>query len=291
MLYWAFRIAAALARAAPLRLSYTLGRAIGIAVYYGWPGGRRRSIVNMRHIVGDEVRARALARQSFENYGTYLIDFLRFTAVTAEQVQAHLQFDGWIRLDAEREAGRGVVFVTMHYGNWDLGGAAVAARGLPISVVADTFPDPRLNKLVLGARRHLGMEILPAERMGPSLLRALKQRHVVAMLIDVPPREGIGIEAEFFGAPIRVADGPARLALRAGAAVFAVTVPRVDAMSEHCTVRWEQVRIEPTGDATRDAQALTQATLHALERQIVQEPEQWYIFRALWTDDRAAEGR
>ncbi len=194
-------------------------------------------------------------------------------------------------MEAERAAGRGVVFVTMHYGNWDLGGAAVAARGLPIAVVADTFSNARLNDLVLGARRHLGMEILPAERMGPSLLRALKQRNVVAMLIDVPPSEGTGIEVEFFGAPMRVADGPARLALRAGAAVFAVTLPRVHPLREDVAVRWEQIRIDPTGDAERDAHALTQATMHALQRQVEQQPEQWYIFRALWADDRARERR
>ena len=276
--YWAVRGAAALARAAPLWLSYRVGRAAGVLAYYAWAGGGRRSIANMRHVLRDDpdadARARSLARQSFANYGAYLVDFLRFTAINAQQVRARVHFDGWERIDAERAAGRGIVFVTMHYGNWDLGAAAIAAHGTPITVVADRFPDSRLDELVLGARRHLGMTIVPAERVGPSLLRALRRRHVIAILIDVPPPDDAGIEVEFFGAPMRVADGAARLALRSGAAVFAVTLPRTQPMSEHVHVAWEQIDVAPTGDPTFDAQALTQATMRALERQVERAPEQ-----------------
>src|SRR5205823_5118276 len=93
-LYHAFRLAAALARAAPLRLSYAVGGACGAAAYYAWPGGRRRCIANMRHVVGSEAHARRMARRSFANYGIYLVDFLRSTSVTAEEVRTRVVFGG-----------------------------------------------------------------------------------------------------------------------------------------------------------------------------------------------------
>jgi KDO2-lipid IV(A) lauroyltransferase len=236
-------------------------------------------------VLGDERRARQVARRSFSNYAIYLVDFLRFTRVTAEEVRERVVFDEWERLEAAR-AGNGIVFVTMHFGNWDLGAAAVAEHGIPISVIADTFKEPRLNDLVLGARRHLGMEILPAERMGPSVLRALRGNNVVAMLIDVPQRDA-GVEVEFFGGTIAVADGPARIALRAGAPIVAVTLPRVG-RSERVRAQIAPVAYKATGDQEQDVRTLTQATMRTLEGMVREAPDQWYIFRNLWLADQRA---
>ncbi len=203
--------------------------------------------------------------------------------MTPEEVRERVVFDEWDRLEAQR-AGQGIVFVTMHFGNWDLGAAALAEHGIPISVVADTFGDPRLNDLVLGARRHLGMEILAAERMGPSILRSLHRNNVVAMLIDVP-QEGPGLEVQFFDGPVAVADGPARIALRTGAPVVAVLLPRIG-RSERVLGRIAPVAFVPSGEQERDVRELTQATMTALEAMLREHPDQWYIFRNLWVADR-----
>jgi KDO2-lipid IV(A) lauroyltransferase len=286
-LYWAIRLAAALARAVPLRVAYTAAALCGAATFYAWRGGRRRCIANMRHVVGD-ARAATIARRSFGNYAVYLIDFLRFSGMTVEEVRERVAFDKWTELDRHR-SGNGAVFVTMHFGNWDLGAAAVADYGIPISVVADTFQEPRLNELVLGARRHLGMDILAAERLGPSVLRALRRNDVVALLIDVPPQSG-SVEVEFFGGTIAVPDGMARIALRAGAPIVAVTMPREHPRSSRVRGDIESVPFAPTGDAERDVRALTQATMRVLEAMVRRNPEQWYVFRSLWLEDRAPRG-
>ncbi len=205
--------------------------------------------------------------------------------MTVEEVRERVAFDQWAELDRHR-SGNGAVFVTMHFGNWDLGAAAVADYGIPISVVADTFQEPRLNELVLGARRHLGMDILAAERLGPSVLRALRRNDVVALLIDVPPQGG-SVEVEFFGGTIAVPDGMARIALRAGAPIVAVTMPREHPRSSRVRGDIESVPFAPTGDAERDVHALTQATMRVLEGMVRRNPEQWYVFRSLWLEDRA----
>lgn len=284
MVYWAFRLSSKLTRSVPVRVSYPIAAFLGLIAYYAWSGGRRRCVRNMAHLTGgDGSRARTLARRSFSNYAIYLVDFLRFTSMTAGDVRERVVFDQWERLESER-SGNGIVFVTMHFGNWDLGAAAVAERGIPISVIADTFGDARLNDLVLGARRHLGMEILAAERMGPSILRALRRNHVVAMLIDVP-QDGAGVEARFFDGPVAVADGPARIALRTGASVVAVLLPRIG-RSERVAGRIAPVAFTASGDQERDVRELTQATMTALEGMLREHPDQWYIFRNLWVADR-----
>lgn len=287
-LYWGFRVAAFLARAAPLRAAYAAGRLGGLCAWALWRGGRRRCVRNMLRVAGgDEARARRLARRSFAAYGLYLADFLRFGALSREELRRRVVFDRWAQLE-EARAGAGVLFVTMHFGNWDMGAAALADRGHRISVIADTFADPRLNELVLESRRRLGMQILPAERLGPRLLRILRGNGIVAALIDVPP-PGAGVEVEFFGGTVAVHDGVARLALRSGASVVTGAVRRLGPWSDRVTGEFWRIRYEPTGDRERDVRALTQAIVGSFEGIVRAHPEQWYIFRPLWRDDIAAE--
>ncbi|MDA1062464.1 MAG: lysophospholipid acyltransferase family protein [Chloroflexi bacterium] len=286
--YWAFRIASLLARAAPLRLAYACGYGGGLLAYALWFGGRRRCVHNMLRVTGgDRAAARRAARRSFANYGIYLVDFLRFSGVSSAEVRRRIVFEQWHQLD-EALDGNGVLFVTIHFGNWDMGAAALAEHGYPTAVIADSFAEPRLNELVLRARHHLGMEILPADRVGPGLLRALRRNQVVAALIDVPQGEA-GVEVEFFGATIAVPGGLARVALSSGASVVAATVPRLATWSDEVTGDLQRVTFEPSGDRDHDVRALTQAIFGALETMVRRRPEQWYIFRTLWLEDALPE--
>ena len=285
LLYALFQAGVVLSRRVPLRLSYALARAAGIGTFYGWRGGRRRCIQNMTHVTGGDLRAaRRLARASFANYAVYLVDFFRLTLASPEEIRARVHFDGWGAIEALR-AGNGVVFVTVHFGNWDVGAAALAQQGFPVLAIADTLPNARINRRVAASREHIGLRLIPVGRAGPGMLRALRANNVLAVLIDVPT--GGGIEVDFFGAPIAVSDGPARIALRAGAAVVAAALPRRLPWSDSVTADVAAVRYEPTGDMERDVRGLTQAIVTHLEQFIRRQPEQWYIFRNLWPGDAA----
>jgi lauroyl/myristoyl acyltransferase len=283
--YLAFRAATLLARIVPLRASYALARAAGFVAFYLWPGGRRRCIANMARVTGgDRGAAASHARRSFGNYLVYLVDFFRFMRLPKADLAGRVEFDGWDLIHAERR-GNGIVVVTVHFGNWDLGASVLAIKGFPISAIADTFANPRIDGFVRRSREHLGMKVIPVERMGPGILRALRDNGVVALLIDVPTARGEGVEVEFFGETVSVPDGPARIALRAGSSVIAVTLPRVAPWDDRVSADVAQIPYEATGDHERDVRALTQAVFRELERLVRRDPAQWYIFRSLWVAD------
>ncbi len=286
--YWALRLLGRLLGVVPLRVSYTLARLGGAAAFYAWRGGRRRCIGNMLHISGgDAPEARRLARRSFSYYATYLVDFLRFETVTSRELERRIDFDDWQQIEGAR-AGSGLVFVTVHFGNWDLAAARIAQRGLPLAAVVDSFGG-RVNELVVQARERLGMRVIPAGRMGTEILRALRSNEIVALLIDVPQPRG-GVEVQFFGGTVVVPAGPARLSLRSGAPIVAGVLPRRGPTSGQFQGEVERVAFTPGGDADEDVRRLTQATMDALERMVRRHPDQWYIFRSLWLADRQAAG-
>ncbi len=283
--YWAWRTVTATVGRLPLRVSYGAATLIGTAGYYLWPRGRRAMLANYRDVLRDASpgEVRGVARRSLVNYCKYLVDFARFPGLRQESIVDMVAGEGEFEaLDRVLAAGTGAVIVCMHFGNWDLGAGAAAARGYRLTVVAETFADARLDALVLGARERLGMRVVKMERAGPSLLRTLKENGLVALLID-QPRGGDGVRARFFGGEIEVPAGPARIALRTGAKVVPAAFARVDPRKPGVVTRCDfGIELPRSGDRERDVRELTQAIVTAHEDFIRRDPDQWYMFRRMF---------
>ncbi|MBI2767841.1 MAG: lysophospholipid acyltransferase family protein [Chloroflexi bacterium] len=284
MQYRAWQAASAILRRLPRRVAYAIAAAIGAAAFYVWPRGRRATLHNFARVLpgAPPGELRRVARSSLVNYCRYLADFIRFPAFSRAELIAGCRGDAsFAGLDCALDRGKGAIIVCMHFGNWDFGAGAAAARGYPVTVIAETFRDARLNETVVGARRRLGMKVVAMERTAPSILRSLKSNGLLALLIDRPV-PGEGVRAEFFGEEIEVPAGPARLALRSGAAVIPAAFARAG-RSGHVNVLTD-FGVQPvcTGDEDADVRSLTQAILHAHERFIRAHPDQWYMFREMW---------
>lgn len=278
--YCLFRLAG-IARWMPLRAAYFLGDAVATGLWWGWRSKRRIAIGNMLRVMGDRRAAVRAARYSFLNFARYNVDFLRAPKIKPEAILSKVHYDRWQEVDAAFLDGKGVIFVAMHFGNWDMGGAMMAARGYPVNVVADTYLSERTNALVVREREVRGMNVIPAERAAAGILRAMRRNEALAILIDTPMPDGV--EVSFFGERTIVPAGPARIALRTGARVIPVAMPRASGTSDQIMAMADlDVRVVRTGDDQRDIQALTQRIFAAHERFIRAYPDQWYIFRPMW---------
>jgi KDO2-lipid IV(A) lauroyltransferase len=286
--YWMFRLTILVMRPLPLRLAYRV--AAGVAVICAVTVFRRQRRAlrsNLARVLpsSDAGSVDAVARQSFRNFGKFVVDFIHYPVMTREEVKGRLRFDQFDDLNMIAASGRGAIIVTLHFGTWDLGGAALAALDYKINAVAEVFPYPPMDRLVRGSRERLGMRVIGRDRAGSGALRALRRGELLAMLIDVTDETSGSIEVDFFGAPARVATAPARLALRTGAwAVPSIVVrgpdddliirPYIDASLGN---------YRPSGNEDRDVRELTSLIMASLERHIRAYPDQWFMFQPLWT--------
>ena len=278
----------------PLPVLCAVAGLVGSVLYYCWPDARQTMARNYERVL-PEATARErgrIARQSLANYLRYMVEFAASGNLSpAERLAVGVETPGFEGLDRGLARGRGAVVAPMHFGNWDLGATIAAVRGYSLTVVGETFGDPRLDDLVVRGREALGVRLVKMERVGPSLVRSLRRNEMVATLIDRPLSEG-GVRVRFFGEEVEVPAGPARLALHTGAAVGAVAFPRrgpgrIDVLSNF------DLDFDPTGENERDVQALTQAIMTAHEAFIRRYPEQWYMFREFWeapTSDAPSKG-
>lgn len=238
---------------------------------------------NFARVLGTRDRAAVdrAGRASLAGYLRYVVDFMSLQR-NGWQPPRLVGEEAFAELDRLLARGKGAVVVCMHYGNWDAGAAAAAARGYPVAVVAESLGDPRLDEEVLGTREQLGMQVIRLERAGPSMVRALRRNGLLALLIDRPvPGEGVAVE--FFGEEVQVPAGPARLALATGAALVPVAFRRLDGEGDAFAIEGDFSIVPCENGSDGCVRELTQRVMRAHERFIRAEPTQWYMFRELWT--------
>jgi len=272
----------------PLRLAYKLASWAGDLVFLLWPKGRRNAIENVRHVLGPQAtedQVHRTAKRSFRNYMKVLVDFVRLPRTSDEEVERRVQGEGWEHVERALEAGKGVLLVGTHLGNWDLAGLALAARGHELHVVAERQKPLWLNRIARDWREARGIHLIFMEGTLKPLFRALKRNQLVGIVVDRPLPKGEGVTVEFFGQMISWPSGPAALALRTGAQV--ITGYLVRTLDGHFKGEmFPPLEFQPSGDKFEDLRRLSQKIVTLQEELIRRYPDQWYMFRRMWPSNR-----
>lgn len=281
--YTLFRLVSAVISALPE------GAALGLGAMLGWLGGSflrvRRADVD-RHLAlafpeKDAAWRRRVARSSYAHLGREAVSTFRVTARGPEEVVARTTMVGFEAFQAAVAEGRGVILVTGHLGNWELGGAAFSARGLPVDAVAKRMANRLFDADLEASRRRVGVRLVELSEAPREALHSLRQGHVLGLIADQNAREQ-GVFVPFFGREAATFRGPALFALRAGAPMFLGVSIREGGVPARYRVTVEHIGFTPSGDMERDVRALTEAHTAALERAIRQAPEQYFWQHRRW---------
>ena len=286
----AFRTARALSSGLSERVALAGGEALGSLV--GSVVRFRRADVD-RHLSwafpGEprEWRAR-VARGCYRHFGREAVTTLRAARWSEEEVKERTPTLGFEAFRDAAEEGGGVVLLTGHLGNWEMGGAAIAARGVPLDVVGKGMSNRRFQADLFALRERLGMRVIEMGEAARLALRALGEGRVVALLGDQSAHGG-GVLVPFFGRPAVTARGPALFAVRSGAPVFVAFALRDAGLAPRYTIAFERLVIRATEDVERDLRALTTAYTASLEAAVRRAPEQYFWQHRRWKGVPAEE--
>lgn len=275
----------ALASVLPWRLGVALGGWAGWLAFAALPGARRRALAHVAIAFPDgagDATHRAIARRSFVNLGRSAFEVLMLSRRSHPPIERLCAIEGEERLKTALAAGRGVIFLTGHLGNWELMAALVTRRGYPASVVATPVYDPRLDRLLVDARARHGVHTI--SRGSPSaarhLLSGLRRNAILGMLID-QDTDVDGVFVPFFGRPAYTPAGPAALALKTGAPVIFGFILREGA-SRHRLILQGPIELIRTGDPGRDIRENTARFTREIERFIRSHPDHWVWMHNRW---------
>jgi len=283
--YAAFRVARWVLSALPAPL------ALGFGDVLGWIAG---VVLRMRRRVVDENLLQAfpdqeprwrrrVARSCYRHLIRESIATFRMAGMSRDEVlaMASMDEDQLAHFRQDVAAGNGVVAVTGHLGNWEMGGAWLAAGGVPVEAVVQVQRNRRFDEDLRSVRREVGLVTIPKQDAPRGVLRALRAGHAVALVADQNVTRG-GIFVEFFGRLAATAPGPAIFARRTGAPVWVGSAVRDPTGGRRYRIRLQRIDIAVTGDTDADTRRLTEAYTAVLESWIRADPEQYFWHHKRW---------
>ncbi|MGI5149894.1 lysophospholipid acyltransferase family protein [Plantactinospora sp. CA-294935] len=297
--YWLARSGIAVVGRTPRRVRNGLAATVTSASYLGWRSKRLVTQENMAKVLGlpaSDSRVRRAALSSWSNYGRTAASLICLPYLDMLDIDARTQdlTQGMTWTECVRSAmapGKGVIITTGHFGSWDLAGA-IAARHVPLSAIADTFKDPRLNNLLQGHRREKSVDIIPVSSAVRRVMQELVASRAVAIVIDRPvPRER-GVEVTFFGHKTYVPVGSAALSVRSGA-------PIMPGYVWYAPNNRYYIRAFPPmfpnaasshPERKREMRRLAQYMFACQEEVVRQCPTQWFMFRRFWPAEAEVPG-
>jgi len=268
----------------PRPLARAAGMALSWAVYLLHVRLRQ---VGMRNLAiafpekSEADRARIL-RAEFTSLGRQLAEVCHFPKYTRENVEQVVVYDGLENYERAHARGKGVLFLTAHFGGWELSAFTHSLHGHWMHVVVRAMDNVYLDRLIRQYRTMHGNQIVEKDDFVRGLLAAMNAGEVVGILMDTNMTPPQGIFVDFFGIPACTASGLARIALRTDAAVVP-TFTIWDAQLKKYRLRFDPaVELMRTGDIEADIQANTQKFTTVIEEYVRKYPEQWLWVHRRW---------
>ncbi len=234
----------------------------------------------------DELWRRGVGRRCYAHLGAEAVAVFRLAAMGRQGVRERTRVTGLEVLDAAVREGRGVILLSAHLGNWEVGGAAVVARGFPIDVVVARQRNELFDRYLTRSRERLGFGIIPRDEGRRGVLATLKAGRFAGILGDQDARRA-GVFVDFFGHPASTARGPAVLALRSGAlmvTLFAVRLPGWRPRYHVWLEALDEEAVMGGGEGGRAARvaAMTQAFTTRIEEYVRRYPDQYFWLHKRW---------
>ena len=289
--YVIVRALIAIVRVTPFVLVRAAGTVLGLTFYMIDRPHRRIAERNLATAfpLRSNAERRAIARAAFAHFGRLLFELLKFSTLSKAQMLARVEFDGDERSRLAYAQGKGVLFITGHFGFWELQAMVHAVRVEPVSILARALDNPYLDRLLEQIRQCTGNTVVYRRGTIRRVMRTLQAGHGVAVLIDQHIMSRDAIYVDFFERPAATTSAVAALALRTGAPVvpvFALTLGR-----GRYRMIYEHPVEPPRADSPDAIREFTQRCTDVLEMYVRRHPELWLWMHRRWRDDGpVAEG-
>ena len=270
----------------PKRLTYKMAVFIaGLFYLFCW-GNRKALAGNLRYAFPEKNAGfiNFYARLTFRNFAKYLVDFFRFDKFDREAMEREVTITGIEHVEGCLKKGHGLITVTAHLGNWELGGVIMALLGYKFNVVALSHDSPEVDGLFVHQRENKGVRVIPLGQAVSRCLKVLRNNELIALLGDRYIGGG-EISVPFFGQEASIPRGPASLSVHTQAPILPgfLVRRRDDKFSLILERPLDEVEVT---DKEEKIKRLTSEMVKVIEKYIRRYPGQWFMFYPIWKEAR-----
>ena len=263
----------------PIQFTLWLGRRFGIIVYHVNKTRKVIGYANLRAAFCEEKsphKLKKLIKEVYRSLVETFFEILSLTKVNKKYIDRYVEIVNAEDKYRLMDNPRGIIFLTAHFGNWELSGMTSAIKGFPLVVLAREQKMKRLNELINKLRESKGLKIVRKGITTRYIVKALHKGKIIGMLGDQDAGKS-GVFAEFFGRPASTAPGTARIAAKTGAYILPVFMARKKG-PYHRLVLEDAVKIEKKEDVTLYLEKYNKL----LEKYVRMNPTQWLWLHKRW---------
>ncbi len=265
---------------AAMTVSAAFARSIGMRTSL-----RRRSERNLAYAMPDltESERADILERMFDNLARVALEYRYLRRLSTEPDR--FTVSGLEHVNAAREAGKGAVLATGHFGNWEMIRVALARHGWPPALIYRAFNNPLFDDYAAAMMRVTDAPLFHKGRRGSlGMLRHIRAGGCTLILTD--QRFSRAPEIPFFGKPAKTSLGPAEIAVNYGAVLLPVRSERVGKSSRF------HVTVEPpiATEECEPTKVAAEINLR-LESWVREKPEQYFWMHNRWGKDALRTAR
>jgi KDO2-lipid IV(A) lauroyltransferase len=222
----------------------------------------------------------AIARGAFRNYGIALVESLWTRNKSEEELRRVVRVENADVMQSALALGRGVLFLSGHYGSWEL---LVSAGRLhftmPFAIVVQQQRNRRIDALIDASRSRFGNTTISMGVSSRRVLTALAEKKIVTLLGDQSgPKEAVFID--FFGRPAATHRGVAAFSLKTGAPIVMGFLVRQSEGTHVLTL--QEVDRAGIDSSNEGIDELSRRHVAILEQWIRKHPDHWLWMHKRW---------
>jgi KDO2-lipid IV(A) lauroyltransferase len=266
----------------PFRMSLKFFSGIGLLLYLFDKRHRNVALENLSFAFSDKSNAeiKKIAKKSFKNIGLTIEEIARIVKEGKDFINDITEYEGINNIEKAMKKEKGVIIMSAHLGNWEIGALAIGKKWKFNSVVRP-LDNRLLNEFLYKIRTVFNGCVISKKNAMKEILKCLKRNELVAILMDQNTSRDDGIFVDFFGKKACTTPVIALLTLRTGASVIPTFTIREDT-GKIRVIFEEEVEIIPSSDYRKDIEKYTAIFTEIIESVIRRYPDQWLWLHRRW---------
>jgi len=283
LLYITLKAASIAVSLIPPAISLWIGRVAGLCSYHLHPKRKRIAYANLKAAFSGKKspgQIKAILRKTYKNSGQSIMETLSIPRIDKEYLKRRVRLEGRKNFDVAEARGKGIIFLSSHFGNWEILGLKSAQEGYPVYILARPQRIQIFNDILTEYREKLGCKVISRGMSFREIIRALKDNNIVGILSDQDVGKA-GVFIDLFGRPASHPVGAVRLARDTDAAIVPAFIVRENGAKHFITLK-EHFTVPKTDDRDADIKKGIETYIRILEPYIERYPDQWMWVYTRW---------
>ena len=230
----------------------------------------------------NQKKKKAYGISAFMNLLDTTLGIIKRDGMNKKEVIQNITFEGEEIVKKYQDAGKKIIFITGHQGNWELLSQSIAIKfDLTLVGVGRKLDSELMDKILKENRERFNVEMVYKKGAMKGCIKALGQNKAVGILVDQAIRANQSIEVDFFGQ--RASHTPLASIL---SRKFQIDlIPAFISTNNYQDYRvkiYEPIKSIKTENQEEDLAKLTQLQANAMQQAISEHPTEWFWMHKRW---------